>query len=172
MNVKQRYLKDENGQTFSPVTSTESIYGKGGKKLLDLFYPIGSYYETSDINFNPNTSWGGTWVQDTIGLVTVGADTEGDGGMGTENVLLLKVGEEYGEKTHTLTVQEIPSHYHMQSGDYMISRGESGGWGLQFTNTTDWCSTAFSPKDTATGGSQSHNNIQPSIGVIRWHRTA
>ena len=29
--------------------------------LLNLFYPVGSYYETSDAEFNPNTSWGGTW---------------------------------------------------------------------------------------------------------------
>lgn len=28
--------------------------------LLDMFYPVGSYYETSDGSFNPNTSWGGT----------------------------------------------------------------------------------------------------------------
>lgn len=26
--------------------------------LLNLFYPVGSYYETSDINFDPNISWG------------------------------------------------------------------------------------------------------------------
>ena len=32
--------------------------------LLEVFYPIGSYYETSDANFNPNTVWGGTWVKE------------------------------------------------------------------------------------------------------------
>ena len=26
--------------------------------LLNLFYPVGSYYETSDTNFDPNTKWG------------------------------------------------------------------------------------------------------------------
>lgn len=30
---------------------------------LNRFYPVGSYYETSDANFNPNNSWGGTWVK-------------------------------------------------------------------------------------------------------------
>lgn len=33
----------------------------GGKMLVDIFYPVGTYYETSDANFNPNTAWGGTW---------------------------------------------------------------------------------------------------------------
>ena len=31
--------------------------------FLDLFYPVGSYYETQDSTFNPNTAWGGTWQQ-------------------------------------------------------------------------------------------------------------
>lgn len=29
--------------------------------ILDVFYPVGCYFETSDSTFNPNTSWGGTW---------------------------------------------------------------------------------------------------------------
>lgn len=32
---------------------------KNKNELLDLFYPVGIYIETSDGNFNPNTSWGG-----------------------------------------------------------------------------------------------------------------
>lgn len=35
-------------------------------KMLDAFYPVGSYYETSDSNFDPNTEWGGTWSSETI----------------------------------------------------------------------------------------------------------
>lgn len=31
--------------------------------LLDLIYPVDSYYETSDNNFDPNTYWGGTWTR-------------------------------------------------------------------------------------------------------------
>lgn len=32
----------------------------------DVFYPIGSYLETSDSLFDPNTAFGGTWVSETI----------------------------------------------------------------------------------------------------------
>ena len=44
-----------------------------GKSIFDIFYPIGSYYETSDTSFNPNNahSWYGTWVEDTKGQVLV-----------------------------------------------------------------------------------------------------
>lgn len=33
---------------------------------LDFFYPVGSYYETSDSTFNPNSRWGGTWENEGI----------------------------------------------------------------------------------------------------------
>lgn len=57
MPVTQEYIKNKNGEVISPITSIESIYGKDGTMLLDLFYPIGTYYETSNANFNPNTAW-------------------------------------------------------------------------------------------------------------------
>ena len=42
------------------ILSTQSK----GSRILEC-YPVGSYYETSDANFNPNTAWGGTWVLET-----------------------------------------------------------------------------------------------------------
>lgn len=29
--------------------------------VLDLLYPVGSYFVTSDENFDPESLWGGTW---------------------------------------------------------------------------------------------------------------
>ena len=43
------------------------------KSMIDRFYPVGSYYETSDTSFNPNVSWGGRWVLETEGKVHIGA---------------------------------------------------------------------------------------------------
>ena len=31
------------------------------KTQLDYTYPVGSYYETSNLSFNPNIMWGGVW---------------------------------------------------------------------------------------------------------------
>lgn len=36
---------------------------KNKNELLDLFYPVGIYVETSDSNFNPNISWGGSGLR-------------------------------------------------------------------------------------------------------------
>lgn len=48
-----------------------------GKIIFDIFYPIGTYYETSNTDFNPNTarSWYGTWVEDTEGQVLASRGT-------------------------------------------------------------------------------------------------
>ena len=37
--------------------------------LFKAIYPVGSYYETSDKSFDPNVSFGGTWVLDNDGTV-------------------------------------------------------------------------------------------------------
>lgn len=34
--------------------------------IFDIFYPVGSYYDTSDSTFDPNTSLGGTWSSEEI----------------------------------------------------------------------------------------------------------
>ena len=46
--------------------------------FIDIIYPVGCYFETSDADFNPNQVWPGTsWVLETEGLVHVSGSTEG-----------------------------------------------------------------------------------------------
>lgn len=44
MSTQQKYLKDENGEVFSPIVSTNSIYNQDGESLEDFFY-----YESGDV---------------------------------------------------------------------------------------------------------------------------
>lgn len=124
--------------------------------LFDFIHPIGSYYETSDTAFDPNVSWGGTWVLETEGQVHVSAGT---------NYI---VGSTGGEATHTLTINEMPSHSH--------SYTKYSGSGVQgASGTSYWVvgnPTDASLSTSTTGGGQAHNNMQPYIVVNRWHRTA
>ncbi len=57
--------------------STDSCFCQYGSVKIDFttLWPVGSYYETSDISFDPNISWGGTWVQDSKGRTTFGYDS-------------------------------------------------------------------------------------------------
>lgn len=55
-------------EATKPSYSASEISG-----LLDFFYPVGSYYETSDSSFDPNVVWGGTWIPELEGQFHVSA---------------------------------------------------------------------------------------------------
>ena len=114
------------------------------KGLLELVFPIGSTYVTQT-NTNTSTILGfGTWER-LKGKVCLGLD-EDDTNMNA-------IGKTGGEKTHTLTINEMPSHKHQVSN---TTNSGSNGWAM----SGNWNDTgAFDT--SATGGGQPHNNMQP-----------
>lgn len=150
----------------SPLAANHyvAVYGTMGS-LLDMFYPVGSYYETSDTTFNPNTAWGGTWLEDSAGYTTV-AYASGDTDFGT-------VGGTGGEKTHTLTVTEIPSHRHAPGSTThpRFCVGTGANYHTTASGTGSGVENEVQYTDY-TGGGGAHNNLSPYIVVKRWHRTA
>lgn len=154
---------------------------KIAKAVFDILWPVGSFYETSNTGFDPNTEWYGTWTRDTIGLVTVGAYQEGDyayagGSNDFANIVQAQVGEQVGEKNHKLTIDEMPDHNHdfqvagTVVGPHAITGLATGGnfWHVGFARD-QW---SHDGGITGAGHSRSHNNVQPCVGVMRWHRTA
>lgn len=107
------YDKKDLGSAIKRSTSnTENllkIEGNGSgtdlQQILNLVYPVGSIYMAVN-NVNPSVLFGGTWVAWGSGRVPVGVDTT-DSDFNTVEA----VG---GEKTHTLTVEEMPTHTHIQ----------------------------------------------------------
>lgn len=119
--------------------------------LMELVFPVGSTYITQS-DTNPSTILNfGTWER-LKGKVCVGLD-EDDEDLDT-------IGNTGGEKTHTLTEDEMPSHYHnllnyingyappTQGGEYKAV--------LSGTPVSD----NFQAVKNA-GGGQAHNNMQP-----------
>ena len=140
----------------SEVGGAESV------TFLDYFYPVGTYYETSDSDFNPNIAWGGIWVEDTKGKVLVAIDKD----IADFNTIN-KIG---GEKEHTLSINEMPSHQHKMSlANYNGTDNVSGvAWSASSSKRYAYSNDMVEP----VGGSKAHNNMPPYIVVKRWHRTA
>lgn len=139
---------------------------KTGNKVVTVpYYRIGDLFLTT-IATNPSSYLGGKWELFGPGRCLVCVDTSQ-----TEFNSVKKTG---GEKTHKLTVNEMPQHNHEQpwniyntagTGWYMAGLLGTNGGGLQHAN---W--TGNNPKHT--GGSQAHNNLQPFITCYVWIRTA
>ena len=107
----------------------------------DLFNVIGTTYGTGDgdTTFNlPNLK----------GKIPVGYDISDS----DFNV----VGKTGGEKTHTLTVNEMPAHTHRQAKGNDNNLGSNYGW-----QSVDDKSGSF--ETTSTGGNQPHNIMQPYL---------
>ena len=119
-------------------------------------YPVGSVYVSVNSSFNPNNSFGGTWVriQDRFLLASGSTYTNGDIG---------------GEATHTLTVNEMPSHNHNVNIGVALNLGTNQG--LVSGHAPSAVDNTF--RDTTNvGGGQPHNNMPPYLVVMVWKRTA
>ena len=78
-----------------------------------------------------------------------------------------------GEKTHTLSINEMPSHNHnFENNTTCIadvgSMDTEFGWHADGTHGY----RANAKKMLNTGGGQAHNNLQPYITCYMWKRTA
>lgn len=119
-------------------------------------YPVGSIYMSISSDFNPNTSFGGTWSKITEGQCLIQAGNT------------YALGSTGGESTHTLTVKEMPSHSHT----YSLAHGNNdpaGGFNYGNTFTGRRNDGIFSARE---GGDQAHNNMMPYLAVNIWKRTA
>ena len=145
-----------NGQAGGTPLSAENL-NQMQLNLLDMIFPVGSTYVTQSANTTPNAVLGiGTWERFN-GLVALGVD-ESDTNMNA-------VGKTGGEKTHTLTIPEMPSHRH----DIAVT-GSSGGSG--FAMHGNWSDDGTTITDYA-GGGKAHNNMQPyEVVGYMWIRRA
>jgi len=150
-----------------PISASGTLDGDWST-LINLIYPVGSVFFSTD-NVNPGTHiTGTTWAQISQGRFIAGVGT-GDDGTDTHEV---SEGADsgIGEYNHQLTVAEMPSHTHpirdsnrVGSDRNIFAYGDSGRTGFEegLPNLPD-----------ETGGSESHNNIPPYFGLYVWERTA
>ena len=168
----------------------ENIVSQAVSAALLAGHPVGSI-EVNVSGDNPGIYLGGTWESFGTGKTLVGIDTSQ-----TEFNTIEKTG---GEKTHTLTTNEIPAHTHGSKslvgtwanwgeGSGQVSRTANGykvtgivsavgdnnqyGWGTSTGRDSDNTSLKIDAthEHNSVGGSQAHNNLQPYITVYFWKR--
>ena len=130
--------------------------------VFDMIYPIGSIY-ISTSSTNPSSLFGGTWEPFAQGRTLIGVDTTDTDFDTVENI--------GGEKQHTLTYAEMPTHNHNMyslnnAGDGTITSG--GGITQDSGAPYKTYYAKFAMENS--GGGQAHNNLQPYITVYMWRR--
>jgi hypothetical protein len=153
LQTETTQLNDDVTKLMGAFTSVTDLT----KQLFLLMHRVGDIiFSTSDEN--PSTIYGGTWVAWGKGQVPVGVDTS-DSDFNTVE----KTG---GEKEHTLTVDEMPSHKHDFGQQFATTSNLSGAYGYYMIAGTQ------TDVIKNTGGNQPHNNLQPYITCYMWKRTA
>lgn len=129
-------------------------------QMIEKIYPVGSIFMSATLSTASavGNALGGTWEAWGSGRVPVGVDTS--------QTEFNTVGKTGGEKTHKLTTNEMPSHYHTVRGNL-----KNQGSGVAFRELGNESSTNAGRTENA-GGDQPHNNLQPYITCYMYKRTA
>lgn len=130
-------------------------------KLLDSIFPIGrGFIDFTDTDYS--NYLGFTWERELVGLTPIGLDTT--------QTEFNEIGKTGGEKTHTLTIDEMPSHGHNAN----LSAGTETG--ISRLITSDWSYNTKNQQNSglinSSGGGQPHNNLPPYGVVAYWKRVA
>lgn len=151
-----------NGETLATAERMKHIED-GIADLYNAIFPIGQIVIKGD-NEDYSNWLGFTWERTAVGKVLVGIDST-DTDFNT-------IGKTSGAKTHTLTIDEIPSHNHPLY--------DAAGGSIQFQpytskdngTTGSTVTNGYASLTGFSGGSQAHNNLQPYQVVAYWKRIA
>ncbi len=174
-NVEVSWLPNATFLTCGATHNTSSSFGpcrirnvhviRYVPKILDLVYPVGSIYMSVN-DVDPANLFGGTWEQ-------------------IKDRFLLSKGDIYttngatgGEASHTLNINEMPSHNHTQNqhrhkqaNKYSNGSGNASAYVYTSNRTaTDHYTDYQTPYINPTGGGQAHNNMPPYLVVNIWKR--
>lgn len=135
------------------------------QEVIDLFYPIGrGFIDFTDTDYS--NYLGCTWERELVGMTAIGLDIN--------QTDFNTIGKTGGEKTHKLTITEIPSHSHDAQ---LHSGGTTAAPIAGFANTANANGNGIVSGGSMfgirnTGGNQPHNNLQPYKVVAYWKRVS
>lgn len=131
--------------------------------LLDMFYPVGTIYQTLSVTFNPNTAWGGTWVKIEEGRFLQATETSTDVGDTVSAGLPNITGAWWGSYGESGVAGGSGALSVYSNGSYKDGFGTGWKTGMGISLDASRSSSIY-------GNS---NTVQPpSIEVYMWKRTA
>ena len=150
----------QNGETIATAERMNHIED-GIADLYNAIFPVGQIVIKGD-NEDYSNWLGFTWERTAVGKVLVGIDsTDTD---------FNEIGKTGGEKKVTLTVAEMPNHFHNVNYGSSAPLGlNSGTTGYKLNYEQGGTQQIYA---SATGGGQPHNNLQPYQVVAYWKRIA
>ena len=145
----------------------DDIYSLKGEESIGFndVYPLGSIYMSVN-NVNPSILFGGNWEQIKDRFLLAKGDTYATNGATG------------GEASHTLNINEMPSHNHTQAqhrhkqaNKYSNGSGSASAYVYSSNRTAvDHYTDYQTPTINNTGGGQAHNNMPPYLVVNVWKR--
>lgn len=149
------------------MPTAAQIGAVSASELLDLIYPVGSIYMSTN-STSPQVFLGGEWtpIEDTFLLSAGSTYIAGDsGGNATHS---------HTTQGHTLTVNEIPSHNHSLNYRFVFAAGtDRAGLYQSGTASGTWYSgNSGSGKSHSHGDTGSSSNMPPYLVVYMWTRIA
>lgn len=160
INIKTGNLSNLNTTNKSDlVNAINEVLTKVNNTALNQQYPVGRIVMFYDLE-DHSDYLGFTWQRCLVGNFPVGYDSS-DSDFNT-------IGKTGGEKTHILSISEMPSHNHP------IENTHANG-GVTTYNTVKaedkrgWTGNIYTAN---TGGGQAHNNLPPYEVISYWRRIA
>ena len=150
---------------------------------LDDVYPVHSIYMSTN-GTDTGLLFGGSWTR-IQGRFLLGATGDtAETGTDIQKTASVGPGGMGGEAAHQLSVNEMPSHTHVQNSHnhpvgYRNISDQSGStnrrhgpYGQSTDNTGNINAGGTTATNQNTGGSETHNNMPPFLSVFIWERTA
>lgn len=142
-------------------TDLVSSINELSRNLLEKVFPVGAIYMSVN-STNPGILFGGEWERWGNGRVPVGV-SENESEFVTPE-------KKNGEKTHRLSVDEMPTHSHgsLRPMKYYEDANPNGVAPGKYTALT--LELDNNKQTGSTGGNAVHNNLQPYITCYMWVR--